>query len=684
MSDAAAASRTARPPGVGLWVALTVAAWHLAFFATGAVTLALATSPAGGVFEGLAEPMHQKLLLASHLRVLAGYAVVALGAFVLAYPAVRLWTGTGPVSRWGIAARTLVVLTVLMLHGWLRLAHTQPYFLGPATYDTWYFRLIGQWSEEVRERVLFVVFRFLPAVVAVAAAGVYVVEAARWFRQGGRIARMTLGATTTAALLAAGWLVAPHFISRSRQHDTSQLNIVMLSSDEVRSTPGSSSGPDGQPHLASLAAESVVLTNMRSPLPAALGEAASLLTGQAPHTHGLQTPFPSSEAVTRALARAPQLPALLGARGYRTAVVGDDGAGAYAVADGLGFAEVEAGATGAYPRHVAGIVYPAHFIIPAWLDNRLGRRLLPDLAVLPGSVGRDTVTNRLTAQLEQGAEDGTPFFVHGVYSQASDSPPPSPGLADGANAAPFDTQLGRVLEFLEENGLRDNTILVVLGRTPDRAPTASPPGQEPPPAATDTPLPVVVHIPGDAFAPGPITQLTRLQDLAPTLLDLIGLAADPAMEGVSLRPAFENRQARLDLAAFGESPGFTPALPGPDDSPGARAAFRQGVSLDPASGHRVVLNDPAAAVRRKSRWVRTSHWQLVFTPAEASPEGVDQWQLFDLRTDPATTRDVKLLNPKVWQSLEVALRRWADERKESRITDIFPQGEPAAAVLPGT
>jgi arylsulfatase A-like enzyme len=678
MPITAATSRTARPPRVGLWVALTVAAWHLAFFATGAVTLALATSPAGTVFEGLAETVHQKVLLASHLRVLAGYAVVALGALVLAYPAVRLWVGPGPAGRWGIAARTLVVLAVLMLHGWLRLAQAQPYFLGPATVDTWYFRLPGQWSDEVRARVLFVLFQFLPAVVAAAAGGFYLVQAARWFHAGGRSVRRVLGIAATAAILAAGWLAAPFFIGDDRPRDDDHLNIVMLSSEAVRTAADPTPDHGPQPNLAALAAESVVLSNMHSPLPSALGEAASLLTGQAPHTHGLQTPFPSEASVRHALAKTPQLPSLLTAHGYRTALVGDDGAAAYAIAGGLGFSTIEAGPDGDYPRHLAGILYPAHFIIPAWLDNRLGRRLLPHLAVLPGCVSRDTVTDRLTTQLEQSVDRGTPFFVHGVYSQAPATPPPSPGLADGAAAAGFDAQLGRVREFLKENGLEDRTILVVLGLAPDHTRNTA----SPLPATSAAAVPAILHVPGQAVPAGPVTQLTRLQDLAPTLLDLLGLPPEPTMQGVSLRPLLEDRQADLDLAAFGESPGFPTALPDPTAPASARAPFLDGVSLDPASGYRIVLNDPAAALRRKSRWIRTAQWQLVFTPADASPDRVDQWHLFDLRHDPAATRDVKLRNPQVWQTMETALRLWVDEKRESRLTDIFPNGEPAA--LPET
>lgn len=684
MTHAPSRVKPVRPPQVGVWVGLTVVAWHLAFFATGAVTLALASSPAGSVFEGLAEPFHQKVLLASHLRVLAGYVVVALGAYALAYPVVRLWAGAGLVSRWGVVARTLVVLAMLMAHGWLRLAHTQPYFLGPATYDTWYFRALGQCSEEVRERVLFVVFQFLPALVVVAALGVYVVEAARWFREGGRSARLMLAGAGTSAILIAGWLVAPHFINTMGTKRDGRLNIVMLSSDDVHPSPTSIAGNARQPRLAALAAESVVLTNLRSPLGTALGEASSLHTGQAPHTHGLQTPYPSRDSVEQSLAAAPLLPALLGAQGYATTVLGDDAAGAFAVANGLGFANVEAGATGAYPRHLAGMVYPAHFIIPAWLDNRLGRRLLPDLAVLPGCVSAETVTDRLTERLEDDAEAGTPFFVHGVYSQSSSAATPADGPASSPSSTAFDDQLGRILDCLEENGLRDNTILVVLGRsTADRLATKGAGAVRTGPPPTDTPVPVVFYVPGDAFAPGSVDQLARLLDLAPTLLDVLGLPSVPAMEGVSLRPFLENRSLPLTLAAYGESAGFPEALPGPEAPPEVRAAFRDGVRLDPASGYRLVLRDEAAAVRRKSRWIRTACWQLVFTPAEASPDSVDEWRLFDLRADPATSRDVKLQNPKVWQTLEVALRRWADEKKESHITELFPNGEPPAAVLPG-
>jgi hypothetical protein len=669
---------------MGTWVAVTVVAWHLAFFATGAVTLALATSPAGTVFEGLAEPFHQRLVLASHLRVLSGYAVVALGALALAYPAVRLWTGTGRVSRWGIVARTLVVLAVIMAHGWLRLVHSQPYFLGPSTYDTWYFRLLGGWSEEVRERVLFLLFVFLPAVAAVGAAGVYVVEAARWFREGGRTARWLVAAAGSSAVLLAGWWTAPHFIRNQRTPNDARWNVVMLSSDEVRSTPGVPESTPHQPTLAALAARSVVLANMRSPLPSALGEAASLMTGQAPHSHGLQTPHPSREQVARALAQSPRLAAQLASQGYATAIVGDEAAGAFALADGLGFSEIEAGSPTAYPRHLAGMIYPAHFIIPAWLDNRLGRRLLPDLGVLPGCVSPETITDRLTDRLEKDAEAGEPFFLHGVYSQSSPVTPPLSGTATPPRPSTFDAQLSRVLECLEENGLRDNTILVVLGRSHSMESWPSAPLTQDVPTPTDTPIPVILHVPEDSVVTGVLPHLTRLIDLAPTLLDLLGLPVDPFMEGVSLRPCLENHAVALPLAAFGESAGFPDHLPGPDDNAPVRTVFREALQIDPDSGYRLVLKDPSAAQRRKIRWVRTHHWQLVFTPAEASRDGIDEWHLFDLRSDPNATRDVKLQNPKVWQTLELALRRWADEKTESRLSDIFPNGEPPAAVLPGT
>lgn len=706
MTDAAAMNGPARPPKIGTWVAVTVVSWHLAFFATGAVTLALASSPAGSVFEGLAEPFHQKLLLASHLRVLAGYGLVALGALALTYPAVRLWIGTSPVTRWGVVARTLAVLAVLMLHGWLRLAHTQPYFLGAATYDSWYFRMIAGWSEEVRARVLFIAFQFLPAVALVAAAGVYIVETARWFREGGRRARLVLAAVGTTLVVAAGWHLAPHFTQKSRTRTDGRYNVLMLSSSEVRHSPANPASPTLQPHLADLASQSVVLTSVHSPLPSAVSEAATLMTGQAPHSHGLQTPLPPRETVACALNRAPELAALLDAQGYATAVIGDESAGAFAVAEGLGFTSVNAGPTGAYPRHLAATIYPAHFIIPAWLDNQLGHRLLPDLGHLAGLVSPTEVTHRLTQRLEEGAESETPFFIHGVYGNnpapnlatppTAASPAAANTTSDSINDGPetFDHQLARVLECLEETGLKESTILIVLGRSDpqsrDPQPTTPPthdsrtPGAPADTSGVPPPVSVVFHVPGEPFPPAVVPQLARLQDIAPTLLDILGLPAVKTMDGVSLRPCLENPATTLPLVAFGESPGFDDTPPTPSDSEEKKATFRASVRLDPDSGYRIVLRDESAALRRKTRWVRTRHWELVFTPAESSTEGIDHWRLFDLRADPHATRDVKLLNPKVWQTLELALRQWADEKHESRLSDLFPAGEPPATPFPGT
>ena len=694
-----------RPSSVGIWVALTVAGWHVAFWATGALTLGLATSPAGTVFEGLAEPIHQKLLLASHLRVLTAYAAAGLGSFILAYAAVRLWVGSGPVSRWGLIARTLFILSLLLGYGWLRLAHAQPYFLGPETYDTWYFRALLTWPEAMRERLMFVLFAFLPAVVGVAAAGVYIMEVARWFRTGSRCTRLTLTTTAVSAVLLAGWLIAPHFITPPASSPHGRMNVVMLSSDEMTTAPVTPDAATSQPHLASLAAQSVVLTHMHTPLATSVGHEASLLSGQTPNTHGLQTARPSRQSVDHTLASSPLLPAILHQEGYATAVLGGAGAGAFSTAQGLGFTQIETPSDDTYPAHLASHVYPAHFIIPTWLDNSLGRRLLPGLTVLPGRISPDEVTQRLTAHLDEGALSGTPFFFQAVYShpEPPHSTTPTPPLQPPVTSPPpprsFDDHLALILKSLEKNGLRDNTILVVLGRpsppqkpSPLTAPSPLAGSTKPVDAAgsvdadaiNNAPIPVIFHVPGQPFAPGLIRQLTRAFDLAPTLLEVLGLPVDPAMEGVSLVPSLKNPELPLALADYGQSPGFPDELPGPEATASDRHHFREHVQLDPAAGYRLVLRDESSIIRRKIRWLRTNHWHLVFTPASASAEGVDTWQLFDLRSDPDSSRDVKLQNPKVWQSMEMALRRWVDEKKETRITEIFPDGEPPAVVLPGT
>ncbi|MEQ1497902.1 MAG: choline-sulfatase [Novosphingobium sp.] len=103
-----------------------------------------------------------------------------------------------------------------------------------------------------------------------------------------------------------------------------------------------------------------------------------------------------------------------------------------------------------------------------------------------------------------------------------------------------DDQFARVLETLEETGLRDDTIVIVCGDHGDML------GERGlwykmnfhEGAAR---IPLIVHAP-KRYAPRKIDACVSLVDLVPTLIELAGLTAEPAtpLDGTSLVPHLEN------------------------------------------------------------------------------------------------------------------------------------------------
>jgi hypothetical protein len=84
-------------------------------------------------------------------------------------------------------------------------------------------------------------------------------------------------------------------------------------------------------------------------------------------------------------------------------------------------------------------------------------------------------------------------------------------------------------------------------------------------------------------------------------------------------------------------------------------------------------------LRTKERCLRTQNWKLVFTPGKNK----DIWRLFDVRKDKHCEHPVNLEHPVVFKSMQTRLLSWMREKKESRISDIFPEGEPSGDVVLG-
>ena len=98
-------------------------------------------------------------------------------------------------------------------------------------------------------------------------------------------------------------------------------------------------------------------------------------------------------------------------------------------------------------------------------------------------------------------------------------------------------------------------------------------------------------------------------------------------------------------------------------------------AIDPAYNYQFVLKPEYhdRLIAAKQRCLRTRHWKLVCTPTAG---GTHHFALFNLTTDPHGETDIASARPEILAPLRTALERWMDEKVETPIAGIFPDGEP--------
>jgi len=183
----------------------------------------------------------------------------------------------------------------------------------------------------------------------------------------------------------------------------------------------------------------------------------------------------------------------------------------------------------------------------------------------------------------------------------------------------IDENLGRVLDYLDNNGLSDNTIIIY---TSDNGFYLGEHGwydkrfmYEP-----SLRIPLVIRHPGIGLAGQVIDQMVQNVDFAPTILDIAGIPIPGIMQGRSLLPLLSGQQPddwrqSIFYAYYEDS--------------WRLAGFKQKDLSDPSfqyfTAHRVGPH----------RGVRTDRYKLI----EYYSEG-DYWELFDLETDPNELRNL--------------------------------------------
>lgn len=674
-------------------------------------------------FSALAKEEYLGFLIRENLRMLVAYALLTAGAAFLCRPLVALtrWRG-----RWACAGSAFVVTAGL--HGLftLRLMMTRPYFVNPLEFGKWYFKWIEWVPETVKPGLFLVLFTCLPV-------GLVVWAVVRDFRRAGMVGRTCMALVVAICIGLACWKPwitrAPEVAATANDLP----NVIIIGSDSLRGDrlgcaghlPSRSDGAAAagvSPNIDSLAARSTRFQNCYTSIASTMESGVQLMSSQYPHSHGIRQMYPDKATVEATTGRIEPLASVLGANGYETAAVGDWCAGYYHVLP-LGFDEISVSSFDNFRIYMSQAVVMAHFVVPLYFDNALGYLLFPQLQSFAQFVTPEVVTRRVEERIARAASGGRPFFWHVFYScnhlpYRSKEPyasmftdPDYAGrnrsgvdfdidhfiggtdleskwsalpahevrqirsLYDGCTRQ-FDDCVGRILDALKTTGLDRNTIVIVTADHGDdlyEAGVTLGHGLTLNGALHSCHVPLIVHVPGAEARE--IASQIRMIDVAPTILDLLGIPPPRSWEGRSFAPWLSGAPPDGDRALYAET-GFPfiqfrvagverPSLPPMDEM----------TMIDEDFGYQFVLKPEYRdkLVAAKQRCLKTGRWKLVCTP---TADGSRHYGLFHMATDPDGERDLSASRPEVLAPMRKALDRWTDLRMETPLAEIFPGGEP--------
>ena len=498
-------------------------------------------------------------------------------------------------------------------------------------------------------------------------------------------------------IVLAGWEPDAKPSYRRRPRNASP-NILMIGSDTLRADRLGAAGYRRMltPHIDALGATGALFTNCYVPCARTAPSLISLLTGIWPHRHGIRDNFATLD---EARLKFDALPTLLKPLGYRSAVI-SDWCGADMGKFSFGFDHTD------LPTDQWNLKYlirqgpkDLRLFVSLFTHNRLGRWLLPELYYLGGAPLTQPIGRRARRLLSRLAASDAPFFLNVFYSTthppfASEWPwytryadPAYAGeskfamarltdpfeiirrqgapreefdldhiidLYDGC-VAHFDDEVGKMLAHLDASGLADDTLVVIYSDHGMEFFEHDSWGQGNSAVGEASPrIPLVIRDPRRAPR-GTVDAVVRSIDLAPTLLELVGSAAAPQMDGVSLAACLDAAPCP-ELDAFNETGIWFAHIPG---LPETHLRYPDLLELlevpDQERGTLGIKREYCRAIlAAKDRMVRRGRWKLVYQPLVDG----ERVQLFDLQTDPECRRDVSVSHPQMRQQLENALSEW--------------------------
>ncbi len=304
-------------------------------------------------------------------------------------------------------------------------------------------------------------------------------------------------------------------------------HLLLITLDTMRADYMSVNGSEHvqTPHLDRLARSGVNFTRARAPVPLTLPSHASILTGNYPPTHGVRDNggyrLPDNQLT---------LAEVLEDQGYETSAF----IGAFVLDRRFGLSR---------GFHV--------YDDRTWSDISM-------LEDLEAERRADAVYDAFSSWLKD-YEDEKPFFawVH-FYDPHAPYTPPEPfksRYADNPYAgevAYTDEAVGKILAALEKRGLRERTLVAIVGDHGEGLGEHDERSHSILIYNSTLHVPMLIHRPGLVPEGRVVTDLTRIIDLAPTLLDYLGIP-NHLGHGSSLRSLIEGQKKEQDIVAYSES-----------------------------------------------------------------------------------------------------------------------------------
>jgi len=480
---------------------------------------------------------------------------------------------------------------------------------------------------------------------------------------------------------------------------SSRPNIVMVGSDTLRADRIGAAGYRRKlsPFIDSLSARGCLFSACYVPCARTAPSLISMLTGTWPCRHGIRDNFIGDEDTALAV---PRLPEILARHGYRTAAV-SDWSGSDFGKFLLGFDIVD------LPKDQWNIKYlmrqgpkDLRLFLSLFTHNKFGKHFLPELYYLAGVPLTALVGNDARALISRFTQEEQPFFINMFVSTThppfgSEYPyymlyknadyagesqfvmsrltdpweiirrqgdsskefdlPQIIDLYDGC-VRNFDDEVRRVVEHLRACGLEDNTIIVIYSDHGMEFFEHDTWGQGNSVRGDFSNRVPLLIVDPRLKARGACPYVVRSIDIAPTLLELAGIASPAPFDGVSLLPYLAGTSPDMGLAAYAETGVWLTDLPGapvnhlryPSLLDLIEVADKQSGTLSIRPEYRQIINDA------KDRMIRVGPWKLTYQP---TTEGA-LYALYNVVEDPECRHDRASDHPKILAEMQRRLHAW--------------------------